>query len=309
MISGILSTKDFLMQILPTGKLPPELLEKMLNKIPILDKNVIVGPGTGLDCSVIDYGDQYLVLKSDPISLTSENIGWYAVQINVNDIVTTGADPKWMLITLLLPEKGTTDQIVESIIDQLIMSTKEYDITIIGGHTEITNGIDRPIISATLIGTVDKDKLITPSGIETGDMVFLTKEIAIETVSILSNDFPDKLSRYLTGLEIKNAQSYLYDPGISIYKEAHLIHLPCYIHTNPITLNYGGSTSIRSLENYKWSSFLDYIGRKNFPSVTNRTFILNMFGGEEGYRKYIEEWVAENKAKKHSELINDVLLE
>jgi len=77
------------MQILPTGKLPPELLEKMLNKIPILDKNVIVGPGTGLDCSVIDYGDQYLVLKSDPISLTSENIGWYAVQINVNDIVTT----------------------------------------------------------------------------------------------------------------------------------------------------------------------------------------------------------------------------
>jgi hydrogenase maturation factor len=223
MISGILSTKDFLMQILPTGKLPPELLEKMLNKIPILDKNVIVGPGTGLDCSVIDYGDQYLVLKSDPISLTSENIGWYAVQINVNDIVTTGADPKWILITLLLPENKTTTQIAEDITDQLILATNEYGITIIGGHTEVTNGIDHPIISATLIGTVAKDKLITPSGIETGDMVFLTKEIAIETVSILSNDFPDKLSRYLTGLEIKNAQSYLYDPGISIYKEAHLI--------------------------------------------------------------------------------------
>ncbi|MBW6472722.1 MAG: AIR synthase family protein [Anaerolineaceae bacterium] len=211
------------MNILPTGKLPPDLLEKLLNKIPILDKNVIVGPGTGMDCSVIDYGDQYLVLKSDPISLTSENIGWYAVQINVNDIVTTGADPKWMLITLLLPEKGTTCQIVESITDQLILATKEYDITIIGGHTEVTNGIDRPIISATLIGTVDKDKLITPSGVKMGDTVFLTKEIAIETVSIISNDFPDKLSQHLTRLELKRAQSYLYEPGVSIYKEANLI--------------------------------------------------------------------------------------
>ncbi len=211
------------MTILPTGKLPPKLLDKLLKKIPILDKNVIIGPGTGLDCSVIDYGDQYLVLKSDPISLTAEKIGWYAVQINVNDIVTTGADPKWMLITILLPEKGTTDQIVESITDHLILATKEYDITIIGGHTEITNGIDRPIISATLIGTVDKNKLITPSGVSEGDKVFLTKEIAIETVSIISNDFPDKLSQHLTGQELKKAQSYLYEPGISIYKEAKLL--------------------------------------------------------------------------------------
>lgn len=211
------------MQILPTGKLPPDLLEKLIKKIPIFDKKVIVGPGTGLDCSVIDYGDQYLVLKSDPISLTSENIGWYAVQINVNDIVTTGADPKWMLITLLLPDNKTTSQMVEDITDQLILATKEYGITIIGGHTEVTNGIERPIISATLIGTVDKDKLITPTGIEIGDMVFLTKEIAIETVSILSNDFPGFLSQHLTNLELKKAQTYLYEPGISIYKEAHLI--------------------------------------------------------------------------------------
>lgn len=211
------------MAVLPTGKLPPKLLDKLLNKIPILDKNVILGPGTGLDCSVIDFGDQYLVLKSDPISLTSENIGWYAVQINVNDIVTTGADPKWMLITILLPENKTTTQMLEDITDQLILATKEYSITIIGGHTEVTSGIDRPIISTTLVGTVDKEKLITPSGIEIGDKVFLTKEIAIETVSIISNDFPHKLSQHLSEHDLKKAQSYLFEPGISIYKEANLI--------------------------------------------------------------------------------------
>jgi len=97
--------------------------------------------------------------------------------------------------------------------------------------------------------------------------------------------------------------------AVLVDKEAHFIHLPCYIHTNPLNLNYRGSTSIKFLESYKWSSFLDYIGKKNFPSVTNRTFILNVFGGEEGCRKYIEDWVIENKNKKHLELINDVLLD
>lgn len=208
---------------LPTGKLHPDLLEILLNKIPILDKNVAIGPGTGIDCAVIEFGDQYLVMKSDPISLTAENIGWYAVQINVNDIVTTGADPKWMLTTLLLPEQDTTIQIVENIMDQLIIATKEYGITIVGGHTEITKGIDRPIIASTMIGIVKKDKLISSSGVEIGDNILLTKEIAIETVSILSNDFPDELHDHLSDYELSHAQSYLYEPGISIYKEARLI--------------------------------------------------------------------------------------
>ena len=211
------------MDTLPLGKLPPELLDKILKKIPIFDDKVIVGPGTGLDCAVIDLGDQCLVLKSDPISFTSENIGWYAVEINVNDIVTTGAEPKWMLLTTFLPENSTTPNDVEVIIDQLINATNKYGISIIGGHTEITCGINRPILSATMIGTVDKDKLITPRGVMNDDIIYLTKEIAIETIAILSNDFPEKIGAILTDDELIKAQSYLHNPGISVYKEARLI--------------------------------------------------------------------------------------
>lgn len=211
------------MEKLPLGKLPPHLLEKLLNKIPILDSNIVLGPGTGLDCSVIEFGNQYLVIKSDPISLTSENIGWYAVEINTNDIVTTGAEPKWMLTTLLLPEDQTTFHDVNRIMDQLIESTSKYKITIIGGHTEITNGISRPILSSTMIGVVEKEKLITPQGAQSGDFVFLTKEIAIETVAILANDFSQELESILTDQEIEIAKSYIKNPGISIYKEANLI--------------------------------------------------------------------------------------
>lgn len=211
------------METLSLGKLPPNLLEKILLKIPILDKKVIIGPGTGMDCSVIDFGDEYLVLKTDPISLTAENIGWYAVEINVNDIVTTGASPRWMLTTLLLPEHTTTPEKVENITNQLINGTNKYGITIIGGHTEITHGINRPILSATMIGTVQKDKLISPRGIKSGDLIFLTKEIAIETISILANDFSERTSTILTKDELIIAQSYLHNPGISIFPEASIL--------------------------------------------------------------------------------------
>lgn len=211
------------MNFLPAGKLPPQLLDKLLKKIPIIDKNVILGPGTGLDCSVIDFGDLYLVLKSDPISLTSGNIGWYSVEINVNDIVTTGADPKWMLVTILLPENQIIFHDVENIFDQLIQESNKYGITIVGGHTEISSGVNQPIIAATMIGMVEKQKLITPAGVQVGDKLFLTKEIAIETIAILANDYHTKLKSFLSESELNEAQAYLFDPGISIYKEAVFI--------------------------------------------------------------------------------------
>ena len=87
--------------------------------------------------------------------------------------------------------------------------------------------------------------------------------------------------------------------AVLINEEAHLIHIPFYFHTNPIDLIYGSSTSIdwrgqiEFLENYRWSSFLDYIGKKNFPSVTSRKFLLEFWGGEKEYRKETEKWLHE----------------
>jgi putative transposase len=97
--------------------------------------------------------------------------------------------------------------------------------------------------------------------------------------------------------------------AVLISTEVHFIHLPQYIHTNPLSLNYGGSTSIEFLKNYRWSSFPDYIGMKNFPSITNREFLLDVFRGEESYKKHTETWLKENDKGKSLEVINDVILE
>ncbi len=132
---------------LPLGKLPPHLLKEFLYPFPQSDPSLLLGPGVGLDCAILDLGDRLLALKSEPITFITEHIGWYAVQIACNDIVTTGALPRWMMITLLLPESKTTPDLVLSISKQLASASQEYDITLIGGHTEITANLDRPIIN------------------------------------------------------------------------------------------------------------------------------------------------------------------
>jgi hydrogenase maturation factor len=210
------------MTFLPLGKLAPEIMMEIIRKSPILDPKVVMGPKFGVDCAIIDNGENYLVLKSDPITFTPQNIGWYAVQINVNDIVTTGALPKWMMATILLPENKTSKELIDSISDQLFGACQELGISFVGGHTEVTHGIDRPIISATLVGEVQKKDLITSAGTKVGDDLLLTKGIAIETTAILANDFENRLSQVLTPNEMAAAKNYIYQPGISVFKEARL---------------------------------------------------------------------------------------
>lgn len=208
--------------ILPVGKLPMDLLAQLLSKSPIQDPQVLLGPGIGLDCAVVDVGSTLLVLKSDPITFATDEIGWYTVQVNANDIATTGALPRWLLVTLLLPEGNTTPALVEQISSGLNNACREISITIIGGHTEITFGLDRPIMIGTMIGIVDHQNLVTPRGANPGDRILLTKGVPIEATSILAREFPDELRQVMSDEEVKMAGEFLFDPGISVLKEAQI---------------------------------------------------------------------------------------
>jgi hydrogenase expression/formation protein HypE len=207
---------------LPLGKLPPELLERILKQAPLFDERLFLGPGTGLDCAILDFGDQYLVFKSDPITFATEEIGWYLVQINTNDIATTGAVPKWLLVTALLPEGKTTPELVESISQQVYQACRAHQISMIGGHTEITHGLDRPLLIGTLIGEVAHDKLVTPKGARPGDLILLTKGVPVEGTAILAREFPSRLTGTLSADEIGMARQFLHQPGISVLKEAQI---------------------------------------------------------------------------------------
>lgn len=206
----------------PLGKLPPEFLSKILKQAPCDDQRVIVGPGVGLDCAVVEVGETCLVFKSDPITFATDEIGWYAVQVNANDIVTTGATPRWFLVTSLFPEGRTKIEDVERIGYQLFEACRSLGISVIGGHTEITYGIDRPIIAGTMIGEVARNELITPKGASPGDRILLTKGVPIEGTAILAREFPERLAKFCAPDEIQAASDYLYDPGISVIKDASI---------------------------------------------------------------------------------------
>jgi hydrogenase maturation factor len=218
------------MTTLPLGKLPPEILSGIIAKAPISDPRLILGPGIGLDCAVVELGDTCLVFKSDPITFATDEIGWYAVQVNANDIATTGATPQWLLVTALLPENLTTELIVEEISNQVFDACSSLGISVIGGHTEITCGINRPIIACTMIGEVPRENLITPKGASPGDQILLTKGIPIEGVAIIARELPNKLHDICSDSEIQTATNYLYTPGISVVRDAQLAAKAGQVH-------------------------------------------------------------------------------
>lgn len=208
--------------VLPVGKLPPELLAKIIHSAPTAGPRVLLGPGIGLDCAVLDFGESCLVLKTEPITFASEEIGWYAVQIAVNDIATTGARPAWAMFSVLLPEGKTTAESVTALSMQVTNACRAAGITLIGGHTEVTHGLDRPIIVTTMLGEIQRDKLVTPEQAQPGDVLLLTKGAPIEGTALLAREFPAVLKGHLTQKEILTAQNYLFTPGISILEDAQI---------------------------------------------------------------------------------------
>lgn len=207
---------------LPVGKLPTHLLAHFLSQTPIHDPQVLLGPGIGLDCAVVDGGAKLWVIKSDPITFVTDEIGWYVVQINANDIATTGATPRWLIATILLPEHKTTATLAERIHQQIYTACQGINVSLIGGHTEITHGLNRPIVVGTLIGEVAREHLITPRGARPGDRILLTKTVPIEATAILARECSEQISQNLTPDELTQASNYLYEPGISVLRDAQL---------------------------------------------------------------------------------------
>jgi hydrogenase maturation factor len=211
------------------GKLKHKFLNNMLDNFVspthLKDSRVVVGSQIGEDAAVIDMGDKYLVAKTDPITFVTDEIGYYAVNVNVNDVVCTGATPKWFQSTILLPAKQTDEDLIESIFRSIHDTCKSLGITVVGGHTEITAGLDRPMVIGSLLGEVEKEKLVLSSGAKEDDSIILTKGIFIEGTSIIAREKEDFLKeKGFNNKFIEKCKNYLYDPGISIFKEAVVAH-------------------------------------------------------------------------------------
>jgi hydrogenase expression/formation protein HypE len=206
---------------LALGKPPLEVLERLFADLPIRDPRVIMGPQIGEDAAVLDIGDRYLIAKVDPITFVAEEIGWYAVHINANDLAVRGARPAWFLMTLLLPEGQADEGLLADIFTQVRDACGAVGASLVGGHTEVTSGLDRPILAGTMLGEVEKDRLVTTAGARVGDAVLLSKGIAIEGASILAREFGELLrERGIDSGTLERAREFVRRPGISVLPDA-----------------------------------------------------------------------------------------
>lgn len=218
-----------------TGKLPFDLLEKTLKRYSLLDPTVVLGPKIGEDAAVIDPGKEskhYWVVTSDPITFTTEEIGYYGVVVNLNDLATRGATPKYFLATLLFPEQGSTPKTVEKTFRQIHEACRRFGLSFIGGHTEITPGLDRVILSGHMIGTVKKGGLVQTSGARAGDLLLMAKGVCIEGTSIIARERGKVLlSRGFPPSFLNRAKDFIFDPGIDVLEAARIACRTANIHS------------------------------------------------------------------------------
>ncbi len=208
---------------LPVGKLPPDVLEALLSSFRIpRGSGVLIGPRFGEDAAVIDLGGKYLVATTDPITFTAERLGWYAVNVNANDVATLGARPRWFLATMLLPEGRATPALARRIFQDTLRACRALGVTLCGGHTEVTAGLERPVLVGQMLGEARRNELVLKDRQRPGDVIILTKGVAIEGTAILARERAAALERKLGGWLVRRARRLLSSPGISVVPEARL---------------------------------------------------------------------------------------
>jgi hydrogenase maturation factor len=233
---------------LPVGKLRAEALQSLLDKAPVRDPRVVVGPRVGEDAAVIDMGDRYLIATTDPITFTTDAAAWYALHVNANDVAVRGARPRWFLATLLLPEGGATDASVEQLFVELGEACAELEIALVGGHTEVTHGLGRPLIIGTMLGEVEKDKLVTTGGARPGDAVVMTKGVPLEGAAIIAREREaELLARGVRPSSVRKAKNFLRAPGISVLPEAEIACELATVHAMHDATEGGLATALREL--------------------------------------------------------------
>ncbi len=217
----ILAAMPDMNDLLPAGKLPLALLDQLLTRFAPDDPRIIVGPRGGEDAAVFDFGDRCLVAKTDPITFATSEIGWYAVNVNANDIAVMGAQPRWFMATVLLPAGRATAAMAEAIFDQIDRACAALGASLAGGHTEITVGLNRPIVCGTMLGEVKRERLLTKHGAQPGDAVLLVRSVPIEGTALIALERADVLAaRGYTPEFIARCQQFLHEPGISVVAPA-----------------------------------------------------------------------------------------
>ncbi|NDL59120.1 AIR synthase-related protein [Phytoactinopolyspora mesophila] len=204
--------------IFPAGKLPADVLSRLLDDFGGAPDDVRLGPAVGEDACALNVGDHVVLAATDPITMTSRDIGRYAVIINANDIAVSGARPRWFLATVLLPV-GADAEMVESVFAAMRPALDEVGAALVGGHTEVTSAVNQPVIVGQMLGIAEDGRFVTTSGAVPGDVVVQIAAAPVEGAAVLASEASDRLGA-LSADVLDDALRAAHDPGISVVESA-----------------------------------------------------------------------------------------
>lgn len=190
------------------GKISNSDLEKLIFKnLNIKRKEVVSSSKVGMDCSIMDFKEDLIVVSTDPITGASQNIGNLAVNISCNDAYCECAEPVGLLMCCLLPKNISKDEI-ENIVKDASKAADKLNVDIIGGHTEITDAVSKVVIITSVIAKVSKNNIPKRDEIKPGDRILVSKYVGIEGTSIIAHDDFNNVKNILTSDEITLAKSF-----------------------------------------------------------------------------------------------------
>lgn len=199
-----------------SGKLSNETLKNIvisdLNKN---NKDVLIGPNVGEDCAIIKFQDEVCVLTTDPITAASKNAGTLGVHICCNDIASAGVRPLGVLVTILAPLSAELDDI-KIIMDEVKEACDILNIDVLGGHTEVTDAVNRMVLSITAIGKGKIGEYVTTGGAKINDDIVVTGFAGLEGTVIIANDYFEQLKKKFDEKILKEAQLMM--DNISVVK-------------------------------------------------------------------------------------------
>lgn len=203
-----------------SGKLPPDLLAQLLAGLRPPPPEVRLGARIGEDASGIELDGGILVVSTDPITLTSEDIARLSVIVNANDVAVTGARPRWFLAVVLVPP-ATAERVVRDLFSALESALSEIGAYLVGGHTEATPAVTRPIVVGQMLGLAETGTIVTTAGFDPGDVVLQVRPAPIEGAAVLAREAVD-LVREVDPVALRAARAALDRPGICVVEPALL---------------------------------------------------------------------------------------
>lgn len=201
------------------GKIPENVLKRsVLKQLHHRRGEVLLSAGVGEDCSAVKLSEgEVFILSVDPITAAKKGMGTLAVHVTANDLASSGAEPVGVLLSILLPQ-GKREKYLKELMEEIETVCASLNIEVLGGHTEVTDVVNQPVVTVTGVGKVNEGSIISTAGLKSGDELVMTKWAGMEGTAILAAEQREKLLETLPDELLNTAEGFF--QNISVVPEA-----------------------------------------------------------------------------------------